>query len=218
MFTSDILMTRIIVFAKAPVAGFAKTRLIPALGAEGAAALAGRMLAHALTHALAANVGTVELCMSPAPDDAAWQGVTLQQTVQCSSQGEGNLGARMSRAIDRNLALQQGPVLVTGTDCPSLTAERMAEASRQLAHHDAVLIPAADGGYVLIGLQAPCPSLFTDMAWSTPLVAAETLRRMADLSLRVWQGPVLHDIDEPADLVHLPSSLNTSKTAHLSIK
>ena len=210
MFTSDILMTRIVVFAKAPVAGFAKTRLIPALGAAGAAALAGRMLAHTLTHALAANVGAVELCMSPAPADAAWQGVALPQGIECSSQGGGDLGARMSRTVDRNLALQQGPVLLAGTDCPSLTAERMAEASRQLAHHDAVLIPAADGGYVLIGLQAPCPSLFTDMAWSTPLVAAETLRRMADLSLRVWQGPVLHDIDEPADLMHLPPALKTS--------
>ena len=200
-------MTRIVVFAKAPVAGFAKTRLIPALGAEGAAALAGRMLHHSLTQALAAGVGTVELCMSPAPNNAAWQGVMLPQAVQCSSQGEGDLGARMSQAIDRNLALQQGPVLVTGTDCPSLTAERIAEASRQLAQHNAVLIPAADGGYVLIGLQASCPSLFIDMAWSTPAVATETLRRMASLRLRIWQGPVLHDIDEPADLAHLPETL-----------
>jgi len=78
------------------------------------------------------------------------------------------------------------------------------EAERQLARHDAVLLPVADGGYILIGLKAPCPALFTDMPWSTPAVAAETLRRMAELGLRVWQGPTLHDIDEPADLARLP--------------
>ncbi|MBT9476548.1 DUF2064 domain-containing protein, partial [Polaromonas sp.] len=72
------------------------------------------------------------------------------------------------------------------------------------ARHDAMLLPVADGGYILIGLKTPCPELFSDMPWSTPAVAAETLRRMAALGLRVWRGPTLHDIDEPADLAHLP--------------
>jgi hypothetical protein len=69
-----------------------------------------------------------------------------------------------------------------------------------------VLVPVADGGYVLIGLRTPCPGLFADMAWSTPVVATETLHRMASLGLRVWQGPQLHDIDEAADLAHLPAA------------
>ena len=68
-----------------------------------------------------------------------------------------------------------------------------------------MLNPVADGGYVLIGLKSPCPELFTNMAWSTSTVAAETLRRMTALGLRVWQGPQLHDIDEPADLAQLPA-------------
>ena len=199
-------MTRLMIFAKAPLAGLAKTRLIPAMGAEGAAALAHRMLSHTLAQALAAGAQAVELCMSPAPSDLAWKSVALPQAVECSDQGEGDLGARMSRAIERGMALQQGPVLVIGTDCPGLSAGHIAEASRQLDHHDAVLLPAADGGYVLIGLRVPCPSLFTDMAWSTPTVASETLRRMASLGLRVWQGPILPDIDEPADLERLPAA------------
>ena len=199
-------MTRIVVFAKAPLAGFAKTRLIPALGAEGAAALARCMLIHTLEQALAAGVQAVELCMSPAPSDPAWQGVALPQTVESSAQGEGDLGERMDRAMNRALAQQQGPVLLMGTDCPALNDAHIAEAGRQLEHHDAVLVPAADGGYVMIGLQAPCPGLFTDMAWSTPVVAAETLRRMAALGVRMWLGPLLHDIDEPADLQHLPDT------------
>lgn len=199
-------MTRLVIFAKAPLAGAAKTRLIPALGADGAAAMARRMLSHTQAQALGAGAQAVELCMSPAPNDPAWRDVALPPTVECSAQGEGDLGARMNRALTRALALQQGPVLLMGTDCPALSHTRIAEAAHQLAQHDAVLLPAADGGYVLIGLPAPCPALFTDMPWSTSAVAAETLRRMASVGLRVWLGPQLHDVDEPADLVHLPES------------
>jgi len=202
-------MTRLVVFAKAPQPGVAKTRLIPALGAEGAAPLARRVLSHTLAQALAAGAQAVELCMSPAPSDPAWQGVALPQAVEHSDQGDGDLGARMNRAMERALARQQGPVLLMGTDCPALSAAHIAEAGRQLDQHDAVLLPAVDGGYVLIGLRAPSPSLFSDMAWSTPEVAAETLCRMASLSLRVWQGPALHDIDEPSDLIHLPAALKS---------
>lgn len=196
-------MTRIVVFAKAPLAGFVKTRLIPALGAQGAADLARRMLSHTLAQALAAGTQAVELCMSPAPSDAAWNSVEFPQTVESSAQGEGDLGERMNRAINRALAQQQGPVLLMGTDCPALCTAHIAQAACQLEHHDAVLVPAADGGYVMIGLRLPCSSLFNDMAWSTPVVAGETLHRMASLGLRVWQGPMLHDIDEPVDLQHL---------------
>lgn len=196
-------MTTLVIFSKAPQPGAAKTRLIPALGAEGAARLARRMLAHTLQQALAAGAGPIELCMSPAPGNKAWHGVALPAGVACTAQGEGDLGQRMGRAVARVTGQQQS-VLLFGTDCPSLTAAHVIEADRQLARHDAVLVPVADGGYILIGLKTPCPELFTDMPWSTPAVAAETLRRMAALGLRVWQGPVLHDIDEPADLARLP--------------
>ena len=199
-------MTRLVIFAKAPIAGFAKTRLIPALGAQGAADLAKCMLSHTVAQALASNAQVVELCMSPAPLDTAWQGTALPQGMECSAQGDGDLGARMSRAIQRAIAQRQDPVLLIGTDCPALSAAHIAEAARQLEQHDAVLLPAADGGYVLIGLKAPHPSLFNDMAWSTSVVAAETLRRMASLGLRVWLGPVLYDVDEPADLDQLPDA------------
>jgi hypothetical protein len=196
-------MTTLVIFAKAPQPGTVKTRLIPALGAEGAAGLARRMLSHTLQQALAAGVGPVELCMSPAPGDAAWQSVALPAAVVCTAQGEGDLGQRMASAVAR-ITRQRQSVLLFGTDCPALTATHLAEAARRLAQHDAVLLPVADGGYILIGLKAPCPELFTDMPWSTSAVAAETQRRMAARDLRVWQGPTLHDIDEAADLTHLP--------------
>lgn len=198
-------MTRLIVFAKAPQAGAVKTRLISALGAEGAAALAHAMLNHTLRQALSAGLEAVELCMSPAPGDAAWQDVALPRGVEQTAQGGGDLGERMDHATQRALALQQGPVLLIGTDCPALSSDHLSEAARQLAGHDAVLLPVADGGYVLIGLQAPCSDIFADMPWSTSTVAAETLRRLSALGLRVWQGPMLHDIDEAVDLAHLPA-------------
>lgn len=198
---------RLIVFAKAPQSGAVKTRLISALGADGSATLARSLLMHTLQQAMAAGVGPVELCMSPPPEDPAWHGVNLPQALVCTAQGEGDLGERMARAIDRVTAQHQ-PALLMGTDCPALTAERLAEAASQLERHDAVLLPVADGGYVLIGLKAPCPEVFTKMPWSTSTVAAETLRRMAAIKLSVWKGPTLHDIDEPSDLVHLPAELS----------
>jgi rSAM/selenodomain-associated transferase 1 len=204
---------RLVVFAKAPLAGMAKTRLIPALGAEGAAQLARRMLDHALAQAFQAQAGPVELCMSPGPDDAAWQCVALPGAVLRTAQGDGDLGERMARTVHRVTTEPQGqPILLMGTDCPGLTAALIVEAARHLTRHDAVLVPVADGGYVLLGVRADCPEIFRDMAWSTSVVAAETLRRLAALGLNVWAGPTLHDIDEPADLRHRPPEWMNSYT------
>ena len=206
-------MTRIVIFAKAPQPGSVKTRLIPALGADGAAKLARCLLAHTLSQALAADVGEVELCMSPAPTDLAWQGIAIDNAVKQTAQEGGDLGARMARAVRRVSSQTQSPdrsVLLIGTDCPDLTSPLLKQAAQQLQMHDAVLLPAHDVGYVLLGLKSPCPELFTDMPWSTSVVAAETLRRMAMLKLSVWQGSKLHDIDEAADLQHVPDSIAQS--------
>ena len=203
-------MTRIVIFAKAPLPGCVKTRLIPALKAEGAATLARKLLAHTVQQALAADVGEVELCMSPAPADPAWHGVALPNLVEQTGQGEGDLGERMARAVRRcTQHTESAPefVMLIGTDCPALTAPLLNQASQQLAHHDAALLPAHDGGYVLLGLKFPCPELFEKMTWSTSTVCFETLQRMAALNMRVWQGPTLHDIDEPADLQHVTDFL-----------
>lgn len=194
----------LVVFAKAPQPGSAKTRLIPALGRIGAATLARKLLGHALSQAAAAGMDAVELCMSPAPQDSAWRDVEIASSITLTAQGEGDLGERMARALERAILQHQCPVMLMGTDCPGLTSGRLSEAARQLTRHDAVLLPARDGGYVLIGLNAPCPELFSHMPWSTAVVAGETLRRMATLGLRVWQGPTLQDIDEAADLAQLP--------------
>ena len=204
----------IVIVAKAPQAGFAKTRLIGALGAQGAADLARRMLAHALDSALGADLGTVELCVTPAPGAPAWHALrkTLADRVQWSDQGSGDLGVRMARAARR--ALDAGtPVLLIGTDCPQLGSAQLHSAAAALqdsavhadAALDAVLIPAFDGGYVLLGLARFDASLFEGIAWSTASVAGETLHRLRQLGWRVQRQLMLHDIDEGGDLRWLPA-------------
>ena len=194
---------RIIVFAKAPRPGLAKTRLIPALGAAGAAALAARMLAHTLDQALASGVGEVELCAAPAPWDATWDGIELPDGIARTAQGEGDLGERMARAAQRTGEAGAG-VLLIGTDCPALDAACLRRAARALHETEAVIAPTADGGYALLGLRRFDASVFADIAWSTPTVAATTLARLDALGWSCTRLPLVHDIDEPADLVHLP--------------
>lgn len=198
--------TRILVFAKAPLPGQVKTRLIPALGAAGAAQLARQMLDHTLQQTQLAGIGPVELCASPSITASDWAGYPLPHGVETSEQGEGDLGARMARACRQ--ALTRNPrVLLIGTDCPGLTALRLRTAAAALDCHAAVIHPALDGGYPLLGLRTFHPSLFTDMPWSTAAVAELTIVRMQTLEWSVWVGDELADIDEPADLVHLPVHL-----------
>ena len=194
----------VIVFAKAPQAGRAKTRLIGTLSAEGAAALAERLLHSALDHALTADVGPVELCVTPDRAHPAFTARAHDGTVRLTDQGDGDLGERMARAFERVLRTQSCAVLI-GTDAPALDATYLRSAAAALERADAVFGPAADGGYALVGLRRPAPGLFHGMRWSHARVMAQTRERLAALGLRHAELPLLHDIDEPADLVHLPA-------------
>ena len=193
----------VVVLAKAPVPGFAKTRLIPALGATAAAALAERLLAHAVGEAHAAGIGPVELCCAPDSDHPAFARLAEQGPLTLTCQDDGDLGARMARALDRALAESERALLI-GTDLPALDAAVLQQAARALEGADAVFVPALDGGYGLVGLRRPAPSLFDNMVWSTPQVMAETRLRLAAAGLRHVELPRLADIDEPADLARLP--------------
>ncbi|MDH4215911.1 MAG: TIGR04282 family arsenosugar biosynthesis glycosyltransferase [Gallionella sp.] len=205
-------MTRIIVFAKAPQPGFAKTRLIPALGAKGAADLARRMLFNTLEEALAAGIGPVELCVTPKIDATEWQGIPLPSGIEIYDQGEGDLGARLARASERALA-EAEQILLVGTDCVELTAALLREAAQALLEHDAVIYCTADGGYALLGIKRFDSCLFSDMPWSTAAVAGTTLARLGRLGWSVQIGQTLHDVDEPADLQYLSANLAANLAA-----
>lgn len=198
--------TRTVIIAKAPIPGFCKTRLIPALGEHGAAQLAQGMLVRTVHTALATELGPVELCVTPGLQDFDWQGMGLPEGLVWSDQGEGDLGARMGRAAQRVTEKGEAIVLI-GTDCPALDSPVLRSAAAALQHHDASLVPTADGGYALLGLLRFHPVLFDAMPWSTDAVAVETQRRLARLGWRLCRLPTLHDIDEPHDLPWLPAEL-----------
>jgi len=183
------------VLAKAPIPGLAKTRLTPILGDARAAALQERLTARAIATACAAEIGPVTLWTTPDASHASFGVLARQHPIALAVQPDADLGARMLAAI------ANGPALVIGTDCPALAPSHL----RAAAHHlrggiDAVLIPAEDGGYVLIGMREPYPTVFAGIVWSTDSVAAETRRRLAQAGL-TWREPVrLWDLDRPEDL------------------
>lgn len=197
---------RIVVFAKAPLAGFAKTRLIPALGQQGAADLAQRLLEHTLHHVVTSRLGSAELCVTPSVTNPVWQTMRLLDGIHLTDQGDGDLGERMAHAAERVIAAGEA-VLLIGTDCPQLDAARLQEAAQALQCSEATLVPAFDGGYVLLGLTRFDASVFKGIAWSTNSVLDETMNRLKQLGWSVTIFPSLHDVDEPSDLKWLPKAL-----------
>ena len=209
--TAALLPCRIVVMAKAPLAGYAKTRLVPALGADGAAALAGRLLAHAVREARGANLGAVELRCAPDAGHEAFRALageattTTTTTTTLAPQGDGDLGERMARAFADAFAAGERRVLLIGTDAPALDAAMLRRAAAALDTAEAVFVPALDGGYALVGLRRAVPALFASMTWSCDTVMRRSRERAADAGIVHVELPAVADIDEPADLVHLPA-------------
>jgi hypothetical protein len=195
--------TRIIVMAKAPEPGQVKTRLARVIGAVAAAELTTRMLHHALGTARRAAAGMVELCVTPDIHHPVLNDAAHRFDACLTAQGEGDLGQRMARIARRVLAAGERPILI-GTDCPALTPEHLRQAATALETSDAAFLPAADGGYVLIGLRRFDARLFEGIAWSTDAVMQLTRSRLGELGWTWWEGETLHDIDTADDLVHLP--------------
>jgi rSAM/selenodomain-associated transferase 1 len=197
----------IIVFAKAPLPGFAKTRLAKHIGDQAAAKLASRMLRAAIEQAVQADCGAVELCC--APDCSHPQFVQLRDEfgITLTHQGEGDLGARMQRAMARVLQTQPY-ALLTGTDAPALDAHYLREAADALQRQPCVFAPTFDGGYALVGVRQAnlLPLLFAAMPWSTPQVMPQTRARLAQAGISLAELAMLHDIDEVEDMIHLPAT------------
>ena len=188
---------RILIFAKAPVPGAVKTRLIPRMGAAGAAEFAQRMLRFTCAEALAVPGVRAELCASPDPGDPAWRG-RIPEGVEASDQGSGELGERLARQTKRVIDAGESAILI-GSDCPALDRKRLESALHALQHVDAFIYPTVDGGYALLALRRFSPDLFSGIAWSTSAVAKQTLKRLRTLGWSHAAGETLRDIDEPAD-------------------
>ncbi len=192
----------IAIFAKAPVPGTAKTRLIPALGARGAARLHRQLVQHALTVARATAPGNVTLWCAPDADHRFFRALARQKTIALAAQRGADLGARMRHAFEHHTAHRA--TLLIGSDCPALTPTHLQDAANALhCGHDAVFIPAEDGGYVVVGLRQPQAAVFADIDWGTPRVMAQTRARLAAAGLRWTELPALWDVDRPDDLPRL---------------
>jgi uncharacterized protein len=196
------LKTSIAVFAKAPIPGLAKTRLIPTIGAHAAAVLQERLTEQAVATALAADVGPVTLWCAPDTGHASFRALAARFPVTLKRQPDGDLGVRMLAAFATGT-----PTLVIGTDCPARTAGHLRAAAAALDAADVVLIPAEDGGYVLIGARAPQPALFRNIVWGTLTVLAETRERIAALNLKSVELSPLWDVDTESDLARLENEL-----------
>lgn len=193
--------TPIAVFARAPMPGEVKTRLIPSLGAEGAAALHARLVRRTLATARAARLGPVTLWCAPDTHHPFFADCVASFGVGLKPQAPGDLGARMLAAFEAS-----APSLLIGSDCPALAVEHLQAASQALRSSDAVFLPAEDGGYVLVGLSRPMTEVFDAIPWGGDAVMIETRRRLDRLGLR-WSEPViLWDVDRPDDLVRLAAS------------
>jgi rSAM/selenodomain-associated transferase 1 len=191
--------TRLLVFTKAPRPGAVKTRLIPLLGEHGAAALHMQLVKRTLTMARAAGIGPIELHCAPDCDDPFFRGCNECYDVPLVQQHDGDLGARMARAFEQALACASQAVLI-GTDCAALTAQHLREARHALvAGADAVLVPAEDGGYALLGLRRCHSHIFADVAWGEDCVMNQTRNRLSDLGWRWKELETLWDVDRPED-------------------
>lgn len=184
---------RLSVFARLPVPGKVKTRLIPALGEEGAARLYARLLAHTVA---AARESGLDFELRVTGGDPAAFHELYGDDLSVTLQGEGDLGARM--------AAVEPPCLIIGTDCPAMSAPLLKAATGALEERRVVIGPASDGGYYLIGLRQPMAFLFEDMPWSTPRVLDETLARLVAQGIGPAVLPELADIDTPEDLAGWP--------------
>lgn len=187
--------TRLLVFARAPVAGACKTRLAAGLGTARALAVHRAMVTQTVAKAMAVEGALVTLWCSPAPNHAFFHGLRRAYDLPLRRQPRGGLGIRMHLALAGALADSERAVLV-GSDCPGLTTAVLARALAALEEADAVFAPTLDGGYGLVGLRRPQARLFHGIPWSTARVMRATRARLRALGLRAHELPAIADIDD----------------------
>lgn len=190
-------------FAKAPQPGRVKTRLVPLLGEQRAARLHARMVESTLRLAAQARFARVELHCAPHARHPVFAALARRYRLTLRAQGRGDLGARMLRACERLLRTANAVVLI-GTDCPVLRVADLHAAARALqGGADAVLSPAEDGGYALIGLRRVSPRLFSGLEWGSDSVLRETRTRLRELGWRWRELRTVWDVDRPEDYARL---------------
>jgi rSAM/selenodomain-associated transferase 1 len=187
--------------ARAPEPGRAKTRLIPRLGATGAARLHAALTRRALGEIARSGLSAALWC-DPDVDHPFFAECADEFGVKLRAQSRDDLGARMLGIFRQ----ADGPLLLMGSDCPTIDAALLRSCAEALARVQAVFLPTLDGGYGLVGLARPFPEIFDDMPWGTDAVMAITRRRLQRLGV-VWEEPAeIWDVDTPDDLGRLAAT------------
>jgi rSAM/selenodomain-associated transferase 1 len=201
----------LIVFVKAPVPGRVKTRLRDPLSGPQAARLYEAFVRDAVAGARLCGEAAVSVAYEPHPKrpDLAW----LEDAPPWFPQEDGDLGARLIAAFDRGFLAGAGKIVVIGSDCPDLDPAILRQAFARLDDAQAVLGPAEDGGYYLVGLRAPMPHLFTKMTWSDSGVLERTLERLSLRGDSFALLPPRADVDTFDDLKALASRLTAGSAA-----
>lgn len=210
----------IIVFAKAPEPGAVKRRLIPNIGAETAANLQARMLENGITTAINAGLADVQLWCTPNCQHPLFHSLSQRFALTLHAQQGNDLGERMYNAFESALANYRQVVLV-GTDCPFISVETYHLAFSALSEgNDAIIAPAYDGGYVLLGLLRNDWRLFENISWGSGQVCDDTCARL-NVGGFQWQAlETYRDIDHYEDLLYLKSIAKTlvkTKAGQLNI-
>jgi rSAM/selenodomain-associated transferase 1 len=188
------------ILAKAPIPGQVKTRLIPALGAEGACRLHERLLRHAVATALAAtSPRDITLWTALDHDHPLFRELADRHGIRLRPQPEGDLGERMYEALQA----MDAPGLLIGSDCPALTPVLLGHCQAALTDAEAVFLPVEDGGYALVGVRRVDRRLFAAIDWSTNRVMAQTRARVDEMGWRLACPARLWDVDRPEDLDRL---------------
>ena len=204
------------IFAKAPVPGEVKTRLIPTYGNVFATELHRSMLWHSLSRLTQANICPLELWCAPNQDHPFFE--TCRETFGLSLQVQQgvNLGEKLAHTFNVVLAKEVDNAIVIGVDCPTLDRTDYVSAFDKLSSGtDVVLSPAADGGYVLLGMSKPNTELFQRISWGTKKVFKQTTERALAAGLQFKTLEPHFDIDLPDDIKRLA---NNPKTLHPKLK
>lgn len=190
----------LMIFAKAPVPGFAKTRLIPVLGEQGAADLHGELCARTIKHCVSPSEWSTFLWCAPDQNHAFFQQQKERHSLSLLSQCEGDLGTKMFCAFEQTLQ-EYDQVVIVGTDCPEMEAARVRQAFAALSRGVAAVVnPADDGGYVLLGLTQVKSELFNGIGWGKNSVWTETRQKLAALGIDYEQLETLWDVDDSVGL------------------
>ena len=208
----------LILFTRYPRAGRAKTRLIPKLGAEGAAQLQREMTQHVLARVWPlVRQRNVNLEVWFEHGSQAEMRRWLGGGIRFVAQEEGDLGTRMSRAMGRAFRSGSDRAILIGADCPGLDAGLLARTFDLLRSHPLVFGPARDGGYYLVGSREACPFLFENVPWGTGKVLAASLARAREAGLEPCLLNELADVDEPADLSVWEKARETNRSVSVVI-